>query len=198
MVTPSKKFLCAVSAFEAYHRRDPNVVVVDGTTYPSELLYTQRVTDRLTQFRPDANEVVRLAAHCQHIGRWEIPRDKYPMDKKGYLQWRNAEKLHHSRIAEKILLECGFDQETVQQVQALLMKKELHSNPDTQLLEDVVCMVFLEHYLEEFATKHADEKVVDILRKTMRKMSVEGKKGVDSLQLTSKNRSLIERAESSS
>ncbi|HEU5146040.1 MAG TPA: DUF4202 domain-containing protein [Chryseosolibacter sp.] len=196
MHSPSEKFRCAIAAFAAYHRRDPNIVVVNDVSYPSELLYTQRVADRLNKFHPEANEVVQLAAHCQHIGRWEIPREKYSMDKKGYLQWRNAEKLHHSRIAETILSECGYDGDTIERVQTLLMKKELHSNADTQLLEDVVCLVFLEHYLEEFSTKHPDEKVVDILRKTMRKMSVEGKRGVDSLQLSSKNRSLIERAES--
>lgn len=198
MVSPSEKFECAVAAFEAYHRKDPNIVVVDGVSHPSELLYTARVADRLNSFHPEANEVVKLAAHCQHIGRWEIPREEYPMDKKGYLQWRNAEKAHHSRIAAKILSECGYDQDAIERVQILLMKKELHSNADTQLLEDVVCLVFLEHYLEDFATKHSDEKVVDILRKTMRKMSAQGMKAVGTLQLTSKNRSLINRAESSS
>ena len=196
MHSPSEKFKCAVTAFEAYHRKDPNIVVLNGKMYPSELLYTERVADRLSRFHPQADEVVQLAARCQHIGRWEIPREQYPMDKKGYLQWRNAEKVHHCTIAENILLECGYDRGMIEGVKTLLMKKELHSNADTQLLEDVVCMVFLEYYLEEFATKHSMEKVVDILRKTLRKMSAEGKKGVDALQLTSINRSLIEQAES--
>ena len=89
-----------------------------------------------------------------------------------------------------------YDDDTIAEVQTLLMKKELHSNANTQMLEDVVCLVFLEHYLEDFTKKHSDEKVVDILRKTMRKMSVDGKKAVDNLPLNRKNRSLIERAES--
>lgn len=195
-MTPSDKYDCAIAAFDDYHRRDPNVVIADGISYPSELLYVERLTKRLNAFAPMANETVRLAARCQHIGRWEISRDKYPMDKKGYLQWRNEEKVHHCNIAEKILSECGYGADTIEQVKVLLMKKGLHGNEDTQLLEDVVCMVFLEFYLEPFAAKHPEDKVVDILRKTFRKMSASCKGSVDSLNITSKNRSLIARAES--
>ena len=198
MHSPSERFQCAVASFEAYHRKDPNIVVVNGVSYPSELLYTERLADRLKKFRPEANEAVQLAARCQHIGRWEIPREKYPMDKKGYLQWRNAEKVHHCDIAGRILSVCGYAPDTIASVQTLLMKKELHSNADTQLLEDVVCMVFLEYYLEDFTAKHAEEKVIDILRKTLRKMSAEAKRGVEALRLPPKNRSLIDRAKISS
>lgn len=198
MASPSDKYACAIAAFDDYHRKDPNIVVAYGQSYPSELLYAERLTRRLHTFAPAANETVRLAARCQHIGRWEISRNKYPMDKKGYLQWRNEEKVHHCNIAEKILLRCGYEADTVDRVKVLLMKKGLHGNEDTQLLEDVVCMVFLEFYLEEFAGKHPEEKVVDILRKTFKKMSVAGKAAVDSLNIPFKNRSLIARAERSS
>ena len=124
MVSPSEKFQCAVAAFETYHRKDPNIVEVGGVSYPSELLYTHRVVARLRKYNPEADEILLLAAHCQHIGRWEIPREEYAMDKKGYLQWRNAEKLHHCRIAEKILSECKYDDDTIAEVQTLLMKKK--------------------------------------------------------------------------
>ena len=191
----SDRFACAIKAFDAYHRKDPSAEVNDGTSLPSELLYVQRLTERLSQFAPDANEAVRLAARCQHIGRWEIPRNKYPQDKKGYLQWRNEEKMHHARIAEKILRDCGYDAEMIEKVKVLLLKKGLHSNADTQLLEDVVCMVFLEFYLDDFSAKHPEDKVVDILRKTIRKMSAEGKKGVDGLSLSDKTTALVRRAE---
>lgn len=161
---------------------------------PAELLYAQRITSRLTDFAPDASEVVRLAARCQHIGRWEIPREKYPMDRKGYLQWRNEEKIHHARIAEKILSNTGYDQEIIEKVKFLVLKKELHSNADTQLLEDVVCLVFVEYYLDDFAAKHDDDKVVDILKKTLKKMSAAGKAALSRLNLTPKIAPLIRRA----
>ncbi|HEX8037801.1 MAG TPA: DUF4202 domain-containing protein, partial [Chryseosolibacter sp.] len=135
-----------------------------------------------------------LAARCQHIGRWEIPRGKYPMDKKGYLQWRNEEKVHHSRIAEKILSASGYDTGTIAKVKDLLLKKQLATNPDTQLLEDVACLVFIEYYLEPFAARHNEEKVVDILQKTQRKMSAAAKDELSQLNLSPAIRSLIERA----
>jgi hypothetical protein len=172
MSSVSARFTQAISAFDAYHSRDPNSQVDrDGNRYPKELLYAQRMTERLARFAPHAEEAVQLAARCQHIGRWEIPRQKYAMDRKGYLQWRNEEKMHHARIAESILSECGYDQPTIEKVKLLLLKKELYTNKDTQLIEDVVCLVFIEFYLEEFAAKHDDEKVVEILRKTLKKMS---------------------------
>lgn len=183
-----------MDAFDAYHRQDPNTETVDGKVFPRELLYAQRMTDRLTKFAPDAGEAVKLAVRCQHIGRWEIPRERYAMDKKGYLLWRNQEKFHHADIAEKILTDCGYDQGTKEKVKALLLKKELFTNAETQLLEDVVCLVFLEYYLNDFTAKHADDKVVDILRKTMRKMSTAGKQAVETLRLSPKIGSLIKRA----
>lgn len=173
-MSTSEKLSQAFAAFDTYNANDPTREVFDGTPYPKELLYAQRMTARLNDFQPDASDAVQLAARSQHIGRWEIPRTTYAMDKKGYLQWRNAEKSHHAKIADEILTRLGFDAATIEQVQFLLLKKELRTNVDTQLLEDVICLVFIEYYLEEFASRHEDEKVVDILFKTMKKMSPRG------------------------
>lgn len=188
------KFDQAIAAFDAYHQKDPNKVVVEGQSYPSELLYARRMTERLEKFAPDAEESVKLAARCQHIGRWEIPRENYPMDRKGYLQWRNDEKVRHAQIAEGILLEIGYDTATIEKVKKLLLKKELRTNPATQLIEDVVCQVFVEHYLGDFAAKHDDEKVVDILAKTLRKMSVSGKEALKRVEVSDRIRSLLDQA----
>jgi hypothetical protein len=197
MTADSDRFTKAMAAFDAYHRRDPNTEIAEGEMLPRELLYARRMTDRLTKFAPDASEAVKLAARCQHIGRWEIPRERYPMDKKGYLLWRNQEKFHHAEIAGKILADCGYNKDTIDEVNALLLKKELFTNAETQLLEDVVCLVFIEYYLEDFTAKHSDDKVVDILRKTLRKMSAAGKQAVEPLNLSQKIRSLIKRATAS-
>lgn len=188
------RFSAAIAAFDAYHRTDPNTETANGEVIPSELLYAQRMTDRLKSFAPDANEAVKLAARCQHIGRWEIRRDAYPMDRKGYLQWRNEAKRHHAAIAERILREAGYDSDTIETVKRLLLKKELFTNPDTQLLEDIACLVFLEYYAEPFAAKHDNEKVVDILVKTMKKMSDTAKQSVNQIALPSNVQSLIARA----
>ena len=194
MTIQTDRFTKAIAAFDAYHERDPNTETEDGKLYPRKLLYARRMTSQLESFAPDATEAVKLAARCQHIGRWEIPREKYPMEKKGYLQWRNEEKFHHAAIAEKILRECGYEDDTIEKVKSLLLKKELFTNAETQLIEDVVCLVFIQYYLDEFTAKHDDEKVVDILRKTLRKMSRAGKEAVDTLQLSAKTNSLIKRA----
>lgn len=167
----SEKLQRAFEAFDSYNARDPHNELSEGAPVPKELLYGRRMTKKLNQYSPSAPEYLQLAARCQHIGRWEIPRSSYPMDRKGYLQWRSAEKLHHVKIAEPILKEIGYDQEMIEKVKFLLLKKELTTNADTQLLEDVVCLVFIEHYLEEFASQHDDEKVIEILRKTIKKIS---------------------------
>jgi Domain of unknown function (DUF4202) len=167
----NEKLARAFATFDAYNSNDPNLDIFEGESYPKALLYAMRMTARLDHFAPDAPEYLKLAARAQHVGRWEIARDAYPMDKKGYLQWRNAEKFHHAEIAQQVLSSCRYDQELIDKVKFLLLKKELKTNVDTQLLEDVICLVFIEFYLEAFAAKHEDDKVVDILRKTLTKMS---------------------------
>lgn len=166
-----KRFEKAIALFDAYNSNDPHREKVDDKEAPKEFLYAVRMTSRLNHFEPAASEAVQLAIRSQHIGRWEITRDSYPIDKKGYLQWRSQLAIHHATIAEKILQECGYDAAMIEKVKFLLQKKQLHQNPETQLLEDVVCLVFIEFYLEEFTRQHEDEKVIDILKKTLRKMS---------------------------
>ncbi|HEY5915932.1 MAG TPA: DUF4202 domain-containing protein [Chryseolinea sp.] len=165
------QFEKAITTFDAYNLNDPHQEVVDGILVSKEGLYAQRMSARLDDFYPSAPEYLKLAAHCQHIGRWEIPRESYPMDKKGYLQWRNVLKTHHAKLAGQILISCRYDEATIEKVKFLLLKKELFTNPDTKVLEDVICLVFIEHYLEEFAEKHEPPKVIDILQKTLKKMS---------------------------
>jgi hypothetical protein len=194
LMQSTDRFTRAIAAFDAYHKQDPNTETENGEEYPKELLYAKRMTERLLTFAPDTDDFVKLAARCQHIGRWEIPREKYPMDKKGYLQWRNEEKIRHARMAEGILNECGYDPVTIEKVKILLLKKELHTNPATQLLEDVACLVFIEHYLEDFAVKHDDEKIIDILRKTLKKMSDKAKEATAHIRFSPRIQSLIEAA----
>jgi hypothetical protein len=168
---PSDRFEKAITTFDAYNLNDPHQELFEGSMVSKELLYAQRMSRKLSDFLPTAPEYLQLAAHCQHIGRWEVPRESYTMDKKGYLQWRTYLKSHHAKLAEQILISCRYDTETIEKVKFLLLKKELNRNADTQVLEDVICLVFIEYYLEDFAAKHEPEKVIDILQKTLKKMS---------------------------
>lgn len=178
-------FEAAIKKFDDYNATDPN---------GKELLYAQRMSDRLAKFKPDAAEHIRLAIRCQHIGRWTIPRSSYPEGKKGYIAWRNKLKDFHAETAGTIMAACGYDVPMIDRVKDLLEKKDLRSNPDTQLLEDVVCMVFVEFYLGEFAAKHDDDKVIDILAKTLKKMSPAAIEVAASFPLDSRTKELLTRA----
>jgi hypothetical protein len=184
----------AFEAFDEYNAKDPHTEISDGKAIPKELLYGQRMSSKLENYSPGAPEYLQLAARCQHIGRWEIPRNSYPMDRKGYLQWRTAEKMHHVKIAEPMLKNVGYDNDVIEKVKGLLMKKELATNPDTQLLEDVVCLVFIEHYLADFASQHDDDKVVDILRKTIKKISPRCLEEASKLKISDKMQGLLLKA----
>lgn len=194
LIVDEARFQKAVDAFDAYNAQDPNEEMVNGVSIPKELLYAQRMSKRLLEFLPDANESLQLAARSQHIGRWEIARSNFPMDKKGYFQWRNELKKHHASIAWRILNKCGYESESIEAVCLLLLKKDLNNNPDTQILEDVICLVFLEYYVDEFATKYDDAKIIDILRKTAKKMSSHGLNAVSQIPLSSKIKMLIHEA----
>jgi hypothetical protein len=187
----TNKFDQAIQKFDDYNSNDPSKELVEGREVGNNLLYGQRMSKKLVDFHPDASECLRLAARCQHIGRWEIPRKDYPMDRTGYLQWRSQLKLLHAKIAGQILEEVGYDNESIEKVQALLMKKQLKQNPETQVLEDVICLVFLQYYFDDFSQSHDEEKVISILKKTIAKMSVRGVKEALKLPLSDKARALI-------
>jgi hypothetical protein len=164
----------AMRLFDAANAEDPRVDHDGGRALPRELLYAQRMSEMLERYAPDAPELVRLAVRAQHIQRWKTPRDTYPMDRVGYLRWRTELYAFHAELAGRLMREAGYDEASIDRVQAAVGKKALKSNPDTQLLEDVTALVFLEHYMLEFAAKkpeYAEEKWLDIVRKTWRKMS---------------------------
>ena len=195
MTTPgdsSPRFREAMLRFDAANAEDPNTEVEGGVPQPKELVYANRMTAALYRFAPDAQETVQLAARCQHIRRWTIPRGDYPEGRAGYRQWRTDLANSHAETAAKILGDVGYDGATIARVQSLVRKDRLKADPDVQLLEDVICHVFLTHYLADFAAKHDERKVVDILKKTWRKMSDKGRAAVPSLELPEAVRSLVE------
>ena len=174
MTGKNQRFIKAIEAFDAANSADPNIVEADGGQCPKELLYARQMSDWMDRFAPDASEALRLAARCQHIRRWEIPRDAYPRDRVGYLKWRTELKNMHARIAGEIMAAVGYDDEAIGRVQSLLKKERLKHDPETQTLEDVVCLVFLENWFADFAKQHDPDKIVDIVAKTWKKMSSAG------------------------
>ncbi|MBM3350417.1 MAG: DUF4202 domain-containing protein [Betaproteobacteria bacterium] len=174
LISNSAIFQQALSRFDALNAQDPNSEMVDGASLPKELLYAQRMSDMLQRYAPQASEALRLAARCQHVQRWKIPRHDYPMTKPGYYQWRNALKKLHAEIARSVLTEVGYEEALVNHVCALVGKASMHADAEAQILEDVVVLVFLESYLGDFVASHADyslAKFEDILIKTLRKTS---------------------------
>ncbi|MDH4216922.1 MAG: DUF4202 domain-containing protein [Gallionella sp.] len=167
-------FQAAVAAFDKANAEDPNKENADGKEHPKELLYAQRMSEMQQRYAPEASEAVRLAVRAQHIQRWKIPRGDYPMDRQGYLQWRTGLYKFHAETAGRLMREAGYDDVMIERVKAIVSKRGLKVNPETQLMEDVVDLVFIEHYLTGFAAQHpeyGEEKWIEIIRKTWQKMS---------------------------
>jgi len=174
MNTDQKRYDATLAAFDAANAEDPN----RDEGQPKELLYARRMSAMLVRFAPDAPEAVQLAVRAQHIQRWKTPRSSYSADRQGYLQWRSGLYRFHAETAGRIMAEHGYDAETIERVKSAVGKKGLKVNAETQLLEDVTDLVFLEHYLAGFAARHpeSDEaKWIDIIRKTWQKMSREAR-----------------------
>ena len=189
------RFAAAIAVFDAANADDPNQDIdADGHTWPKEVLYAQRMSSCLAHVAPTASEAVRLAARSQHIRRWAIPRRTFPMDRPGYHHWRNSLKKHHAELAGQLLTEVGYDAVTIARVQTLVQKQQLATDADTQLLEDVICLVFLEHYFLDFARQHPEDKVIDIVQKTWRKMTARGHELALQLPLTTETQRLITKA----
>ena len=178
------RFAAAIALIDAANAQDPR---------GRELLYSQRMTQALEDFEPTASDALRLAARAQHIRRWEIPRESYEPDRVGYLKWRTQLYAFHADVTEAILRQAGYDDDTTSRVRDLLMKKGIKTDPQMQTLEDVICLVFLQHYLDEFLAEHGhdQEKIVNILRRTWKKMSDRGRAAALELKLSEDARRLI-------
>ncbi len=164
----------ALALIDAANSDDPNQVSADGKDWPKELLYSERMSDMLERYNSDADEAMKLAIRSQHIERWKSPRNAYPMDRIGYLKWRKDLYKIQANTAAELLLEAGYGEEVIGRVRNAVAKKNIKGNPDTQLLEDVTDLVFLEHYLLAFVAKHPDyseQKWIEIIQKTWNKMS---------------------------
>lgn len=172
-----ERFAKALALMDEANAEDPNKVQAADKEWPKELLYSHRMTNMLARYKPDADDAQQLAIHAQHIQRWKSPRNAYTMDRTGYLQWRTGLYKFHAETTANILERVGYEAEFIERVTKAIGKRGLKVNPDTQLLEDVADLVFIEHYMLEFAGKHPEydeDKWLEIIRKTWQKMSENG------------------------
>ncbi len=167
----------AIERYDAANSKDPNMVADEnGNDAPKELIYSHRMVDMINRYLPEADEVAKLSVAAQHIQRWTSPRSDYPMNRKGYHQWRTRLYGYHAETATAILEEVGYDEETIARVKLAIGKKDLKNNKDTQILEDVAALTFIEHYMTamyENFPQYDEEKWIDIIIRTWKKMSAD-------------------------
>lgn len=188
-----EKYNKAVTLIKEAYKSNKELIIANNTSYPKEYLYALRMIEVLEHFAPESSEEVYLAAWCQHLNRWDIPRNTYPMDRKGYHQWRSYLYTYQADKAGDILTVAEYDAEAIATIKELIAKKNLKSNEQSQLLEDVVCLVFLTYNLSEFVETHKDdiEKLIRIIKSTWLKMSEKGHSAALDISFTKEIKALI-------
>lgn len=179
----SGRLEAVLAQIDSSNATDPNAIETAAGMRPAALVYGERMTARLGRFRPDASEHLQIAARAQHLERWRLPRSDYPMDRAGYLRWRNEQKRRHAARVAELMQEAGYEVADRERVASLVRKERLKRDPEAQALEDVACLVFLQHYLAEFAQGRDREHLADIIAKTWRKMSDAGRQAALALPI---------------
>ena len=174
-----------LKAIDAYNATDP---------LGRELLYSEKLTGWVLRLNPAPSEALRIAARGQHIGRWTIPRASYPMDRAGYLRWREELKRFHAKTVAEIMAKEGYADAEIEALRQIILKKNFQTNPDAQTIEDALCLIFLEDQFEDLHQKTPDPKMIDIIQKTWKKMSDNGKKLALAIKLPPAHEKLIQEA----
>jgi hypothetical protein len=190
----AENYEAAISLIDEAHAQDPKIVSVNGQDVPYELHYAQQMSHYLSLRAPYASPLLKVAIRAQHFRRWEIPRDSQPMTKAGYLHWRALLKKRQADLASAICTACNFTAEEVEGVAKLIRKEDLKKNEETQILEDVACLVFLDDQFEAFEKEHDEKKIIDILRKTWGKMSEMGHELALQIPMSDASKELIGKA----
>jgi hypothetical protein len=199
VVVDDDRFRRAIEAIDVANADDPNTLDVRGERRPKELAHAELVTDWVRRLRPSAGEELLLAARAHHLRRWAVPRSDYPQGRPGYLQWRRDLHSRHADDVGRLLSEAGYDEPTITRVQALVAKRDqpargVSDDPDARALEDALCLVFIETQFRALADQFDDdEKMIDVVRKTLRKMSPQGIAAASKLPLAERDRALIDR-----
>ena len=181
----------AFKLFDEYNKQDPHIITWNGIDYPAEYFYALQLYNWVKKLAPNASETLLLASRAQHIGRWKISRDTYPSGKAGYYKWRTEVAKFHAEIVNQLMQQAGYNEGTIKKVQHIILKEDLRKDEEVQVMENALCLVFLEFQYEDFITKHDDESVIRILRKTWNKMTEPGKAAALSLTYNERGKNLI-------
>jgi hypothetical protein len=184
----------ALDAIDAANAGDPHTIMIDGVSRPKELAHAELMTRWVRTLDPDCSDEQLLAARAHHLRRWTIPRDSYPDGRAGYLRWRTALKRQHADDVGEILRGAGYDDGVVARVQVIVSKQGLGRDPAVQVHEDALCLVFLETQLDELAGKLGEDKTIDVLQKTAKKMSPAGLQAALGLRFAPAATALLELA----
>ena len=190
-MSADSRFRKAIELIDRANAGDPVRIVVHGEERQKELAHSELMTRWVERLRPDAGDELLIAARAHHIRRWEIPRSSYPAGRKAYLQWRTALHRFHAEATGEILAEVGYGQDFIERVGQIVRKHRLRQDAEVQTLEDALCMVFLETQLSDLRSEHGDEKVLEILVKTLKKMSDRAKELALELEMSKEDRELL-------
>lgn len=183
----------ALQEIDKTNREDPRMQTVGGTTHPREWIFAQTVSKWMDRLNPNAPEAVRLAIRGHTLRRWEIPRNRFPMDTVGYHKWREATAKHSAKWTAEILNRVGYPDEVIEAVRKLITREIPPNHPDAQLLEDADCLAFLEIKLDQYLSEWDDQKMERILHGTWRKMSPEAHQAAQGLPLDPRIKKIISR-----
>jgi len=184
----------AFELFDDYNKQDPNKITWNDETFPAEYFYAIKLYDWVLKLEPDASEALKLAARSQHIGRWEIPRDSYPMNKAGYLNWRSNLGKYHAQKSGELMVQAGYSDEEIERVKKIITKQQIKADDEVQTIENGLCLVFLEFQYDDFVLKHDEAKLIRIIQKTWNKMSEPGHKAALGLQYSELGLQMIQKA----
>ncbi len=189
-VAPDRAF----AAIDAAHADDPNPIVVRGAVRPKEQAHAELAVEWVRCLQPEASDALVLAARAHHVRRWEVPRDSQPPGRQGYLRWRTGLERHHAEVTGRVLTEVDVDAATIERVQDIVRKRRLKTDPEVQVFEDALCLVFIETQFGELAAKLEDAHMVDVVAKTLDKMTDAGRAAALGLPLDAAALAIVGRA----
>ena len=185
----------ALAAIDAANAGDPHTILARGERRPKELAHAELVSEWIEVLAPDASAELQIAGRAHHLRRWAIPRADYPEGREGYLRWRRALHDFHAEQTAAILAAHDYDAAVIRRVSDLLHKRGLaRGDAEVQVLEDALCLVFLETQFRKIAGRLAEDKMFDVTAKTLRKMSGRAKLLALELPLDPRDLALIRRA----
>jgi len=188
------RFRALIERIDHANSQDPNTELVDGVPTPRELAYVRRVSEWVLRLDPHASETLRIVARGQHICRWTIPRDRFPRTRAGYLRWRETLKAFHAEQVGELMRAAGYSQELIRRGRQIMSKSKLTTDPETQTLEDALCLVFLETQFADLRRKTPPDTMRTVLQKTWKKMSPKAREAALKLPLAREERALLEAA----